>query len=156
MVEVTLSGKQEEKDQTRFEFVGHRRQPGRPRRLAMDGHEHLPWQFRSRTKPAADCFRPGRPAADRFRRDRLDRRRVSNRPRPEAPGPIAIEEVQRQVSSCPVIFAWNGRTYEFITDVLGVGGIGFATGRGTYARAARAKTCCCLPVCRRPTEASCG
>jgi hypothetical protein len=44
-----------------------------------------------------------------------------------------ISEVQRQTSSCPVIFAWDGKQYSFITDCLGGGGIGFATGPGEYA-----------------------
>ena len=43
-----------------------------------------------------------------------------------------ITETQRQLSSCPVIFAWNNGKYEFISDVLGVGGIGFAIGRHEY------------------------
>ncbi len=34
-------------------------------------------------------------------------------------------EIQRQISSCPVIFAWNGRRFEFVTDALGVGGMGY-------------------------------
>jgi len=45
-----------------------------------------------------------------------------------------IPETQRQLSSCPVLWAWNGEKYEFISDVLGVGGIGFLTGApGEYA-----------------------
>ncbi len=43
-----------------------------------------------------------------------------------------ITETQRQLSSCPVIFAWNNGQYEFVSDVLGVGGIGFAVGREEY------------------------
>jgi tetratricopeptide (TPR) repeat protein len=39
-----------------------------------------------------------------------------------------IPETQRQTSSCPVIFAWNGNQWAFVTDCLGVGGIGFALG----------------------------
>ncbi len=43
-----------------------------------------------------------------------------------------ITETQRQLSSCPVIFAYNKGRYQFISDVLGVGGIGFAVGRHQY------------------------
>ena len=45
-----------------------------------------------------------------------------------------IEETQRQTSSCPVLFAWNGSNYGFVTDLLGVGGIGFNLGNGQYAQ----------------------
>lgn len=45
----------------------------------------------------------------------------------------AITETQRQLSSCPVLFAWDGERYRFVSDLLGVGGIGFAIGRGEYA-----------------------
>jgi hypothetical protein len=44
-----------------------------------------------------------------------------------------IQETQRQVSSCPVLFAFNGRKYEFVTDLLGVGGIGYLVAPGEYA-----------------------
>ncbi len=46
--------------------------------------------------------------------------------------PQAITETQRQLSSCPVLFAWNGERFEFVTDVLGVGGIGFMMSPGEY------------------------
>lgn len=45
----------------------------------------------------------------------------------------AIAENQRQLSSCPVLFAWNGERFEFVSDVLGVGGIGFMIEPGRYA-----------------------
>ena len=35
-----------------------------------------------------------------------------------------IAETERQLSSCPVLFAWNGRRFAFVTDLLGVGGLG--------------------------------
>ena len=44
-----------------------------------------------------------------------------------------IEETQRQLSSCPVLFAWDGKGFAFVTDLLGVGGIGYAIGPGEYA-----------------------
>lgn len=44
-----------------------------------------------------------------------------------------IPEAQRQLASCPVLFVWDGETYRFISDILGVAGIGFAVGRDVYA-----------------------
>ena len=43
-----------------------------------------------------------------------------------------ISETQRQLASCPVLFAWDGQTYRFVSDILGVGGLGFETGYGEY------------------------
>ncbi|MCH2133561.1 MAG: FG-GAP-like repeat-containing protein [Phycisphaerales bacterium] len=42
-----------------------------------------------------------------------------------------IEETQRQLASCPVLFVRDGDTQRFVSDLLGVGGIGFRTGRDT-------------------------
>jgi len=44
-----------------------------------------------------------------------------------------IVETQRQLSSCPVIFAWDGRRYTFVSDFLGVGGLGYLVAPGEYA-----------------------
>lgn len=44
-----------------------------------------------------------------------------------------IEETQRQLASCPVLFAWDGQRFRFVSDVLGVGGIGFLLSPGRYA-----------------------
>ncbi|MEM9383484.1 MAG: FG-GAP-like repeat-containing protein [Pseudomonadota bacterium] len=44
-----------------------------------------------------------------------------------------IAETQRQLASCPVLFAWNGEEYAFVTDLLGVGGIGFLLAPGEYS-----------------------
>ncbi len=44
-----------------------------------------------------------------------------------------IAETQRQLSSCPVLFAWDGDRYAFVSDLLGVGGLGYAVGPGEYA-----------------------
>ncbi|MCY4532997.1 MAG: FG-GAP-like repeat-containing protein [Gammaproteobacteria bacterium] len=43
-----------------------------------------------------------------------------------------IAEKQRQLSSCPVIFAWDGESWRFVSDVLGVGGLGFFVSPGEY------------------------
>ena len=49
-----------------------------------------------------------------------------------APGRRRIEETQRQLSSCPVLFAFDGRRFAFVTDLLGVGGLGTPTSPGIY------------------------
>jgi tetratricopeptide (TPR) repeat protein len=35
-----------------------------------------------------------------------------------------IEETNRKTGSCPVLFAWNGRRFGFVTDFLGAGSMG--------------------------------
>jgi Tfp pilus assembly protein PilF len=44
-----------------------------------------------------------------------------------------IGETQRQLASCPVLFAWDGDRHRFVTDLLGVGGIGFFLGANKYS-----------------------
>lgn len=44
-----------------------------------------------------------------------------------------IEELQRVKSSCPVLFVWNGSKFEFVSDLLGVGGLGYLVAPGEYA-----------------------
>jgi tetratricopeptide (TPR) repeat protein len=43
-----------------------------------------------------------------------------------------IAETQRQLSSCPLVFAWDGDRYALVSDILGVGGIGFLLAPGQY------------------------
>jgi Tfp pilus assembly protein PilF len=42
------------------------------------------------------------------------------------------KEAQRLSGSCPMIWTWNGREYQFITDVLGVAPLGAKSGDGSY------------------------
>ncbi len=44
-----------------------------------------------------------------------------------------IQETERQLASCPVVFAWNGEKHEFVSDVLGVAALGFLVEPGKYA-----------------------
>ena len=44
-----------------------------------------------------------------------------------------IAELERKVSSCPVLFAWNGDRFEFVTDFAGVGGLGYFAAPGVSA-----------------------
>jgi Flp pilus assembly protein TadD len=38
--------------------------------------------------------------------------------------PVSFTELDRRGSSCPTLFAWNGKKYEFISDVIGAAVIG--------------------------------
>ncbi len=62
-----------------------------------------------------------------------------------------VTETQRQISSCPVIFLWTGDRHSFITDCLGVGGIGFLVKPGEYAPS-RPWERVLFPVDARPVE----
>lgn len=42
------------------------------------------------------------------------------------------EEAQRLSGSCPIIWTWNGREFEYITDVLGVAPLGASAGEGKF------------------------
>jgi len=44
-----------------------------------------------------------------------------------------IPELQRKISSCPVLFAWNGERFVFVTDFAGVGGLGYFSAPGVPA-----------------------
>jgi Flp pilus assembly protein TadD len=43
-----------------------------------------------------------------------------------------IKELDRKPSSCPFLYAWNGRRFEFVTDFLGGGEMGYWHGPGHY------------------------
>ena len=47
---------------------------------------------------------------------------------------INISELQRKTSSCPHLFAWNGSSFEFVSDFGGMGGIGYLQAPDEYAR----------------------
>jgi len=46
--------------------------------------------------------------------------------------PFVVEELDRKPSSCPFLFAWNGERFEFITDFLGGGEMGYMESPGVY------------------------
>jgi len=41
------------------------------------------------------------------------------------PSVLRVEELDRKPSSCPFLFVWNGERFEFVTDFLGAGEMGY-------------------------------
>ncbi len=57
---------------------------------------------------------------------------IQNETRQAAGRGYTYREAQRLSGSCPMIWTWNGRAMQFITDVLGVAPLGASNGDGTY------------------------
>ena len=52
---------------------------------------------------------------------------------------VDYKEAPRLSGSCPMIFTWNGKIFEFVSDVLGVAPLGASSGDGTYFPVAHAE-----------------
>jgi tetratricopeptide (TPR) repeat protein len=48
--------------------------------------------------------------------------------------PLLVEELNRKPSSCPFLYTWNGRRFEFVTDFLGAGETGYWEAPGVRNR----------------------
>jgi hypothetical protein len=57
---------------------------------------------------------------------------VQNEIKEAAGKELSYKEKPRLSGSCPMIFAWNGSSFQFITDVLGVAPLGASNGDGQY------------------------
>lgn len=57
---------------------------------------------------------------------------IQNEPKQAAGRSYTYREAERLSGSCPMIFAWNGREFQFVTDVLGVAPLGASAGDGEY------------------------
>jgi tetratricopeptide (TPR) repeat protein len=57
---------------------------------------------------------------------------IQNQPDEKAARTAAYKEAPRLSGSCPMVFAWNGREFEYISDVLGVAPLGASSGDGSY------------------------
>jgi tetratricopeptide (TPR) repeat protein len=47
-------------------------------------------------------------------------------------GPVLVTELDRKPSSCPYLYVWNGSRFEFVTDFMGGGELGYWEGPGTW------------------------
>ena len=43
---------------------------------------------------------------------------------------LTVQELDREPSSCPLLYTWNGSRFEFVTDFLGAGEMGYWRGPG--------------------------
>ncbi len=50
------------------------------------------------------------------------------------PGVVTVTELDRKPSSCPYLYTWNGSSFEFVTDFMGGGEIGYWVGPGMWNR----------------------
>ena len=57
---------------------------------------------------------------------------IQNETRQTAGRGYTYREAQRLSGSCPMIWTWNGRAMQFVTDVLGVAPLGASDGEGTF------------------------
>ncbi len=57
---------------------------------------------------------------------------IQNEMKQPAGKAVAYKEAPRLSGSCPMVFAWDGRKFEFIADVLGVAPLGASSGDGNY------------------------
>jgi Flp pilus assembly protein TadD len=51
---------------------------------------------------------------------------------PRRAAALSVKELDRKPSSCPYLYAWDGRAFSFVTDFLGGGEMGYWIGPGTY------------------------
>jgi len=47
--------------------------------------------------------------------------------------PLEVAELDRKPSSCPYLYAWNGERFEFVTDFLGGGEMGYRLAPGVWS-----------------------
>ncbi|MCS6806768.1 MAG: FG-GAP-like repeat-containing protein [Blastocatellia bacterium] len=48
------------------------------------------------------------------------------------PALVSVTELDRKPSSCPYLYTWNGERFEFVTDFLGGGEMGYSIGPGRW------------------------
>ena len=59
---------------------------------------------------------------------------------PVLPSPLAVQELDRKPSSCPILFTWDGEKFTFVTDFLGAARWATGTDRASTTRPIRSST----------------
>ena len=76
----------------------------------------------------------------------------------QAPATVTVTELNRKPSSCPFLFTWNGKRFEFVTDFMGGGELGYWVAPGEHAtpgsRRVRPHPRRSAEAARRPLRAS--
>jgi hypothetical protein len=57
---------------------------------------------------------------------------IQNQTKETAGRAVAYREAPKLAGSCPMVFAWNGREFQFLGDILGVAPLGASSGDGNY------------------------
>jgi tetratricopeptide (TPR) repeat protein len=57
---------------------------------------------------------------------------IQNEAQQETNRRLAVEEKPRLSGSCPMVFTWNGKEFEYISEVLGVAPLGASLGNGKF------------------------
>ncbi len=84
-------------------------------------YQEVPLRVRPRGADSADTVRISWPNG-----------LIQNETKQAANKSYTYKEAQRLSGSCPMIWTWNGKGFQFITDVLGVAPLGASSGDGQY------------------------
>ncbi len=57
---------------------------------------------------------------------------IQNETHQKAGAALKIAEAQRLSGSCPMVYVWDGKKFQFVSDVLGVAPLGASSGDGSY------------------------
>jgi tetratricopeptide (TPR) repeat protein len=83
-------------------------------------------------RASADAVRVLWPAGIVQAETEIARAQAASAAATKSPTTLPITELDRKPSSCPYLYAWNGSRFEFITDFMGGGEMGYLEEPGRY------------------------
>ncbi len=54
---------------------------------------------------------------------------------PVQPNQLTLDELSLPTGSCPYLYAWDGRQFKFVTDILGASPLGLPVSKTRYIEA---------------------